>query len=369
MLQKQTKVIAAAHPRTSDWSTASGTEQLELVYNEYFDDSVKSKVPARDRLNLYFFHGTGHGKEIWEVLIELFFAKLGPALGAVVAMDCVNHGDSYGRNKDKLGWAFPWIDTSHDITHLIRTVNAPGTNIIIGHSMGASQALYAAFLDPAIIDSVVAFDPVLASTDAPMFDPKVRDAFQDKMRKVGGILFDEFPNEAAYDKFLATNPVFRQFDKRVVAKIHDSYVYKDGEKVIYKTPKHAQLDCYYNGQYLMRDGTRILEQLDCEVLYVFGTKSNFYGVQDINDTRKRLRFCTPVDIEGGSHHVAFDWPEKTMDSGLLAFVQKRHKRSLEREREMDERAKLSPEQLQDYVDKKYKKIYSEFPGQPLYAKL
>lgn len=142
-----------------------GSPNLKLVYRRY--KNVAS--PVSEKYNLVFVHGTGMNKGVWHSLVDKLYERCkdsGIFLNLVVALDAVNHGHSAEINKDHIGDAYDWRDTSFDILNLCEKERAdflaPNTrNIIIGHSMGGLVSLYTCFLKMDLFDACVVINPVV----------------------------------------------------------------------------------------------------------------------------------------------------------------------------------------------------------------
>ncbi len=140
----------AHYPRTPLNSTVYPSDRLDLVLTVYESrlldsvDSAHNDLHNKEIINLIFVHGTGMCKEVWNYHIDKLFRGNDKKdrkwiLGTAVAIDAVNHGDSYLLNKNKVGWCYNWLDGGKDISRVVKKLNLKGRTLSIGHSMGGYQ--------------------------------------------------------------------------------------------------------------------------------------------------------------------------------------------------------------------------------------
>lgn len=337
-------------PRENIESVLNKNDRLKVAYNVYRDECWAGvKRHPDDNLNLVFSHGAQMCKELWNFIIELCFrdSTLGPKLDKVVAIDCVNHGDSYLANTGKISATNMWTDIARDITCVIRDLNMTGTTILVGHSMGGGASLYAAFFEPMLIDSIVTIDPMGSTSDfdSPDTIKSLARTFETLKAKKA---LDRFESQAAYEQYIRHESLAARF----VPRCQDDYLAASAVKqsdgsYVFKTPQIQQLAIYLSGQFAFRDLAKILPSLYHEVLHVYPTLGN---AKNAATFRNSLRHCTYGEIFGAGHLVPFEKPVETFKA-ILPFILKRYEKGRSLAHELSARSSWTPAQKQEYIEK------------------
>lgn len=323
-------VTQAHHPRAFRGSTLNADDTLQIVYNLYSDPRyANSKVKGtHSQVNLAFAHGIGFSKDAWNYIIELFFEAYGDKLGTVVAIDTVNHSDSYILNKDKLGWICAWEDYARDILKVLRELNLKGGTILVGHSMGGATSLHAAALDRRLIDSVVTIEPVCYVDKDMYYNSKAyRDTLYKLLLSLNRSMTLTFPTKAKYDSFMRKKYLTKTFHPRVLDDLLRTNTVVDpatGE-TSYKTPKNQHLVSYAGTLLSCMNLQHIVKTIDCEVCHIIGAAAGWNPPEAATMLRANLPYCTPVDIPNGQHLVSLDMPDETFKA-MQPFIEKRIKR-------------------------------------------
>lgn len=367
---KSTHLIDATYPRKTEFCTASGRDKLKVAFNVY----TATNPPTDKRpLNLIFAHGNGMHKDIFDYMIRQFFdSPLGPSLKRVVAIDSANQCDSHMANEGKLGATTFWSDCGRDICRIVRSVGlTDDINILIGHSMGGTQCMFAAYFEPMLFDSVVALDPIVYAEEGYRESP-MKEAVRSVFDRVEQKLQDHFPNEQAYWDYMTKSKL--GMPKKFHPEVQKIFVqsgarYNGDGTVSYKTPDRQQMITYNMTPYAYEDALKMINCLNCEVLHVAGTVFNLVSPRSAPKCRNALRFCTPVDIEGGNHLVPFEMADETFEA-ILPFVTRRYKRGLELKGEFDRRKAMSPEERAKFIRARREELYANYPDpKGMYAKL
>lgn len=330
-LEIKTVITDAYHPRALRGATINENDRLQLVYNIYTDPrQSENKIRGTHaQTNLMFAHGVSFSKEAWNYIIEMFFVNYGDSLGTVVALDAVNHCDSYQLNKGKLGWVFHWEDYGRDALKILKDLDLKGGTIMIGHSMGGASVLHAAALDKRLIDSVISIDPVGYMDKEAYFSNKLnhRDVYRKLLDALNGAIVDTFPTEEKYNAFMKKKFVTRSVHPRVYDDLlkANTLIHPRTGVTSYKTPKSMQLVSYASSILTTIALPDIVRSIDCEVCHIVGTKAAWNPPDTKRVLRERLPFCTPVDIPNGEHLVPLEMPEETFKY-MQPFFEKRVKR-------------------------------------------
>lgn len=323
----KTVITDAHHPRSLRGSTLNENDRLQVAYNVYTDRRfANSKVKGTHRqVNLAFMHGVGFSKDTWNYIIEKCFDNYGDRLGTVIALDAVNHCDSYVLNKGKLGWICTWEDYGRDLVKVLRDLDLKGGTIVVGHSMGGAAVLHAAALEKRLIDSVVTIEPVCFVDKAKYKgDPKVRKARVRLLEALGRSSAESFPNVEAFDKFYRFKNITKTFHPRVLDDVIKAHTVVDPETGVttFKTPKHMQLVMYEASILSMWHIPELASTIDCEVCHIIGADSTWNSPETAPTLRSKLVYGTAVDIPKGLHLVPMEMPDETFQA-MQAFIEKR----------------------------------------------
>lgn len=363
---------ANAHwPRENMESIVDKNSRLKVAYNIYRDDSWNQiKREPDECLNLVFSHGAQMCKELWNYIIEMCFSDpvLGPRLDKVVAIDAINHGDSYLVNKDNLSFTNMWTDMARDINCVIRELHMTGTTVLVGHSMGGAASMYAAFFEPMLVDSVIAIDPMGWSTDfeAEKASKALAQSFDTLLAAKAR---DHFDNDRDYEEYIRHQSLAATFHKRC----QDDYLRASAVKnksdgtLTFKTPQSQQLGVYLSGQFAFRDLPKTMASLYHEVLHVFGTLGNSKGAYNM---REILRYGSREDIFGAGHLVPFEKPVETFNA-MRPFLLKRYRKGMAMAKDLSQRESWTTQQKQNYIRTNIaRQLQALHEGKrPLYAKI
>ena len=321
--KKQTK----AHPVRATGSTLidKDAENLVIVYNKFKSNSPRPKPESQLTLNLVFFHGTGFNKSVWTYLIKQLYklsqsAQVPWHLDTVLAIDAVGHGDSSVANDGKLGSVCMWDDGSRDVIDVInherKTTgdvqnNLETRTVAIGHSMGGYMALYAAFLETTMFDSVVAIEPVIYGTS------ETRARFQKILKKMAKMMKDTFNTEKEAITYFSKYSFTKTFQADVLKDYIDDEVYKtknkDG-KVVYKAKCLAfnQLATYTSGNSSSFKGMLALPQINVPIFHVIGGDATWNLKDSIDWIRNAIRpdmLAGAISVDKGQHLVNSEQPD------------------------------------------------------------
>jgi pimeloyl-ACP methyl ester carboxylesterase len=357
VLTKQICVCDAHWPRENSASVVSPDDRLKIVYAVYQDDRFDTSTADPDSLlNLVFAHGTQMCKETWEYMISLAFDRFGAKLGRVISVDAANHGDSHQLNKGKLSWTVTWSDGGKDLVCVLRDVALRGTTILVGHSMGGAQCLYASFYEPALIDSVVVLDPV-AYMDPELYgNREITKFFGTRLQKLTKFVRAEFKDKNDYLNYMNKVGISRGFHPNVRQDyIDNSAIYNPDGSVSFKTSFEQQMVSYASSGNTLRDLMKIMSCLDLEVLHVCGDIHDWNPAESQQKILEALQHGTGAIVEGGKHLVPFEMPVETFEA-MSAFLEKRRDRGTHLAKEMAERRMFTQTQRDKYVVQGLKQV-------------
>lgn len=367
MVTKTTHTIAAHWPRENEYSTVSPDDRLQLVFSLYAADTVggqRTGHPPKHTdsadypdnvLNLVFVHGTQMCKEVWDYMVEKFYTceafGFGARLGTVVAVDPVNHGESAVLNSGKLGPVCTWYDGGKDIVQILRHLNVTrGTTMVLGHSMGGAQAVYAALFEPHLIDSVVLFDPV-GYFDGELFDNEhVVQLTGKRMTKLKRFVRAEFADGADYEKYMKTVGISRTFHPRIQAD-YIRYAARQNADGSYSfnAPAQQQLVSYLSSQFAMRDIRHLLPAVKPAMLHVGGSLADWNPPEAQDMWTSLVPRSEAVEVPNGTHLFPFDLPDETFDT-ILPFITKRLEQGTLNSRRVSARRVSTDAQRRAFVD-------------------
>lgn len=359
MLSKTTHTIDAYHPRENEFSTVSPDDRLQIVYNLYTKSGVSRHFDSGeypdDRLNLVFIHGTQMCKEVWEYMIEKFFdcglfGKDGERLGAVVSLDPVNHGESCALNKDKLGFVCTWSDGGKDVVQVLKHLNLQsGTTIVLGHSMGGAQALYAALHEPHMIDSVVLFDPVGYFNAELLRNENVIKMTGERMSKLKRFVRSEFKDEEDYLKYMKTRGISRTFHPRIQADYIKYAAKKNADgSFSFLASADQQLVSYFSSQFAMQDIPHLLPVVKPAMLHVDGELADWNPPEAQEMWTSLVQRSEAAVVKNGHHLFPFDQPDETFDA-IVPFIQRRLEQGTINSKQQSARRSFTDKQRKEYV--------------------
>lgn len=311
------KSIEAFYPR-GPGSTILESDRLKIAYRRY-----KTSQPIPDGIttvNFIFAHGTGMNKSVWNYHIDQLYklSKDSPLwrVDSVISMDAAGHGDSGILNQGKLGWAADWRDGGKDLIKVIQNEitttgdfipSVSSRNVLVGHSMGGFNVVFASFLAASLFDSVIAIEPVLH------FDPIYKDFFVRRVEKLGKILVDEFPSREAALAYYHKS-FYKVLDKRVMEQFLNDELYEKDGKVYTKCTAKAQLATYVSALYSVMYGQEALKNLEVPFLHVIGTQAMWNPPESVEYIRTSVpeRFIAAADLDG-DHLVHGDKADETVD--------------------------------------------------------
>lgn len=332
-LAVEKRIFNAHFPRSDRTSTIRPFDELQIAANIYTDprpetqhvrDARNKKDPA-ELINIVFLHAVGFVKENWEIWAEMFFDKYGDSLGTVLAFDSVNHGESYVLNRHKLGLTVSWEDAGRDVLKILRELNIKSNVVLIGHSMGGASALQAAAFERRVIDSVITIEPVAYLNPRTHTTKPGRKALVTMLEKINKYIQDKFPDQQAYEKYMARGGVARTVHPRIRDELfrYGRHVEEDGT-ILAVPPRHAQMSCYISSYLSTRYINDQMKTIDCEVCHVIGAAATWNPPESVKSIREGLPNVVAVDIENGQHLVAMERPEDTFNA-IVPFFEKRAK--------------------------------------------
>ncbi|KAF2107831.1 Alpha/beta hydrolase family-domain-containing protein [Lophiotrema nucula] len=209
---------------------------LHLAVKEY-----RPKEPvaeSEDAITIISSHGNGFPKECYEALWdELLNASHGFRIRSIWIADIANQGQSYVKNKDRLGDDPGWLDHSRDLLLMINTfrdrMKAPIVGI--GHSMGCSHLAGLSVMHPRLLHSLVLIEPVLQDF-AP---PGPNAAMFSSMRR------ETWDSRAKAEAQMSKNGFFKAMDPRALkAYLKNALTDTEDGGVILTTPKAQEAWTY-----------------------------------------------------------------------------------------------------------------------------
>lgn len=230
-----------------------------------------------------FLHGITSNAAVWDPIILALSDEF-----RCVAVDQRGHGLS-----DKPEDGYSANDFAKDVLALIRTLNA-GPAVIVGHSLGARNAVVAATIEPDLVASVVAVD------FTPYIETEVLDALESRVNG-GDRLFRTREEIEAYlrDRY-AKMP-----DDAIRRRAMTAFKEVDGGFRPLADPKAMAL----TAKGLREDLEPAFKKLVRPTLVVRGAESKLVSEAALEKTR-RLRPDLPVlVVENTDHYVTEESPE------------------------------------------------------------
>ncbi|KAJ5118968.1 hypothetical protein N7448_010676 [Penicillium atrosanguineum] len=222
-------VIDGQYIREYPRATATPDAPLKLCIKQY--TPVDNPNPQPGDITIVATHGTGFPKELYEPLWEELLARSkedGVRIRSIWIADAANQGASGVINEQNLGNDPSWYDHSRDVIHMINHFRAQMTRPIvgIGHSLGATQLVFASLMHPRLFNSLVLIEPHMTDNalagDGPLFvamSTKKRDVWPSR-------------EEAAENSL----KVLKAWDSRVF-ELWKKYGYRDLPTAMYPAPK------------------------------------------------------------------------------------------------------------------------------------
>lgn len=325
------KTTDAQFPRTAG-ATSLSNDRLKIVYDRY-----KTDTPIPDgvtKVNFIFAHGSGMNKSVWSYhckkLYELTQNFSNWRVDSIVSVDGATHGDSALLNKEKMGWTCDWCDGGRDLIQVVKhecntsgdfTPGVDTRNILVGHSMGGFNALYAGFLEPNLFDSIVAAEPVIH------YDAAFTGPFFKRIKKVGTLIKEEFPDMEAARHYYKHESFYKTLHPEVLNDFVEDSVFQDTDgKIKLKANKQAALATYYSVAHSGFRGMHCLLMLDMPFYHITGSDATWtppMSVEFINEQVPKHLLET-TEVEKGQHNLHAEMPDTFLDL-VIKFADKRVK--------------------------------------------
>lgn len=316
-------VCNAHHPREDGISTKTPGAVLKLSYEVWRPENHNS---SEKKINLVFVHGAMTMKELWRYHIGKLYDRLGDKLGICITFDVVNQGDSYVLNKDQLTARSSWADGGRDIIDVLKHFNEKGRNILIGHSMGGAQIHYAALFEPGMVDSLIAFDPIIYSPPGPDGMPLGSTGSVSLVEKLAPYTREKYKDEETMLSYMKKFGAPRRYQPEIQKIYIDNWFLprkNPEDPFITKIPIVFQLVCYLNSTETFRFGSALVAATPHPVLHVVGDIHDFNTGSLIDDYHKCLRKPYKGVIPGAGHNFPYEKPDETVDA-LVQFIEMRY---------------------------------------------
>lgn len=304
------KVVEAEFPRMTINSTIPTGASLAVVFDHYRLRRNR-KSSRRKPVNLFFMSGTGMTKAVWQYHIKRLFKysedneELSWQLNNAVAVDLVNHGESAVENAGRLGFVVDWREGAHDLIQVAKSLRLLGTNIVIGHSMGGYQSLYASTLAPLMFQHAIVIEPVIYREPGP--SPRLVKMIPGMNR----VLQTEFKDENEFNTFFREKSIFKKFNPEILDDFLESekIIRKDGT-VTAKTTKEQQMICYMNSSPAVSIWKEVLSNVTIPVIHVIGASAGWNPPQSVTEVRKNLKNVKSIDVQNAAHLVNCEQPDE-----------------------------------------------------------
>ena len=206
-----------------------------------------------------FLHGMMSNAAVWDPIMRRMGAEF-----SCVATDQRGHGLS-----DKPDTGYLARDFAEDVTALIEALDA-GPAILVGHSLGARNAVVAAALDPKLVKSVVAVDYV------PYMEGEVLDALEARVCGSDRLYASKEEIEADIRARLPKLP-----DEAIRQRVNTLFGEADGGlRPLASTQAMVQAT-----QGLRDDFKPAFQSLACPALVLCGAQSNVVSTRALEKTR------------------------------------------------------------------------------------
>jgi 2-(acetamidomethylene)succinate hydrolase len=240
-----------------------------------------------------FCHGITACAAVWDPVLQRVSERF-----TVVAIDQRGHGRS---SKPPTGYA--GADYARDVLRLIRALG-PGPAVVVGHSLGARNALVAAALAPGLIAAAVAVD----------FTPYIEDHVVDDLHRrvrAGNRRFADREDLEAYlrDRYP------RLPDDAVERRARHGYTEAGGGLRALADP-HAMTQTLAG---LRQDLAPTLRALRVPALLVRGAESRLVSPAAWQRTGRQHPAIRQLVIDGADHYVPEEAPEEVSDA-VMEFI-------------------------------------------------
>lgn len=378
------KKTTLAHPFRAPGSTLISSDQsnLKIVYNKYKTRSPLPNSTNQLRYNFIFCHGTGFNKSIWKYHISKLYQlsqslQVPWFLDSVIAIDMVGHGDSSLENQGKLGTIFRWDDGAKDviaiIKHEIATTgdfqnNLESRNLIIGHSMGGFNSLYATFLEPSLFDAVIPIEAVIYGA------PGGLEKFSKTFSKISKLLIDTFDSKDDINFFFKEFSFFKNMQDQVSDDFINDEVYeikdKESGEIKYKLKCNTphQMAAYYGAFMSIPFGMFAIPHIRVPICHVIGSKGVWNPPESITWIRGAINkefLAGKVDVPKGEHLLNVELPDETIDI-IQNFTTERTRAFIEARNNLPEvklnnnKEAIAKEQFQNLIDLKFDQVNGYF---------
>ncbi|CAI7637249.1 unnamed protein product [Penicillium viridicatum] len=157
-------VIKGQYIREYPRATATPDVSLKLCIKQY--TPVDNPNPQPGDVTIVAAHGTGFPKELYEPLWEELLCRTkqdGVRIRAIWIADAANQGASGILNEQHLGNDPSSYDHSRDLIHMINHFRdqMPRPIVGVGHSLGATQLLFASLFHPRLFSSLILIEPYM----------------------------------------------------------------------------------------------------------------------------------------------------------------------------------------------------------------
>lgn len=319
MFEVESLAAPAAFPRHFG-ATLAVTDQLQLAYLKY--TNARAAPDGAVVFNLIFVHGNGMNKSVWKYYIRRL-AEWSDTLGAqqgwhiqtMVTFDAAVHGDLALLNANKLGWLYRWEDGGRDLNALVRHEQARGAfvqsprarNIVVGHSLGGTELLFALHYEPALYDLVFTIDPVGYATTAS------RKHFTKLIPLLNKLYQDEFDSERLCELYLR-HGFMKNFDARVLEDLIADEMYVARGRFRTKASKYQQLAIYMGGFVLIPKVMELLPLLTTPVVHIGVSRGKFNppGTAEFIRNAVPAPLVTAIDLDG-EHLVNAEQPDAVLE--------------------------------------------------------
>ncbi|KAF6072834.1 hypothetical protein FOB64_000066 [Candida albicans] len=215
--------------------------------------------------------------------------------------------------------------------------NLESRNLIIGHSMGGFNSLYATFLEPSLFDAVIPIEAVIYGA------PGGLEKFSKKFSKISKLLIDTFDSKDDINFFFKEFSFFKNMQDQVSDDFINDEVYeikdKESGEIKYKLKCNTphQMAAYY------------------------GAFSRFHLVWAIN----KEFLAGKVDVPKGEHLLNVELPDETIDI-IQNFTTERTKAFIEARNNLPEvklnnnKEAIAKEQFQNLIDLKFDQVNGYF---------
>lgn len=316
------RIFDAEFPRYNKNATIPPNSKLQIVCDHYKLRQIY-KSSTRRPINLYFLHGTGMTKSVWRYYAKKLYEisesnkSLTWQIDNIIAMDLVTHGESAMLNAGKLGYEFDWRDGGRDIVKIAGELNFEGDNVVIGHSMGGFQAIYAASEAPTLFKFIV---PIEAVTNQRGTPAHINKRFDSLLAALNKVVFTDFKSEKEYEEFMRKKSFYRKFNKEILNDLVSSekLINPDGTCSC-KTSKDHQMLGYNAGFTSFPIALETAHRVKCPIVHVIGEKATWNEKEAVEIFRREIKTVDPIDIKNGEHLVTGEQPDDVIEMLVNSF--------------------------------------------------